>query len=87
MACCKNDSRNARRDGAPTCTTANWPCCTGCTLAKALHEYGRLVRTIYICRYVAKATSAEGTTRRDKDLFDLDTELSRKHRRPLRQPT
>jgi len=23
------------------------------TLAKALHEYGRLVRTIYICRYVA----------------------------------
>jgi TnpA family transposase len=23
------------------------------TLAKALHEYGRLVRTIYICRHVA----------------------------------
>jgi TnpA family transposase len=23
------------------------------TLAKALHEYGRLIRTLYICRYVA----------------------------------
>jgi hypothetical protein len=23
------------------------------TLAKALHEYGRLVRTVYVCRYVA----------------------------------
>jgi TnpA family transposase len=23
------------------------------TLAKALHEYGRLIRTIYVCRYLA----------------------------------
>jgi TnpA family transposase len=32
------------------------------TLAKALHEYGRLVRTIYTCRYVVGRTPAASTT-------------------------
>jgi TnpA family transposase len=70
----------------PACSSpSRTPAAGESTLAKALHKYGRLVRTIYICRYLAdeelrrrvrgQRNKRESVHALRRDLFGLTTSL------------